>query len=612
MNLKVHVKDVQSAQGMVEFALVLPILLLVILGVFAFGHLFFVYSSVVSASREAARWGAAVGVAPSGSPRYQDCASIRAAAVRVGAFAGVDPNIVEIEYDDGPTTMPDANCPLVGPGPDPSLIERGDRIVVRITVQYTPIVPLVNLPSFPITAETARTIVKSVPIGDAPVAEDPCITIVTFDPLIANPPSPSVTGEPVEFSVTLTAADGTTPTGEVNYSDSDGNIMGPIPLSAGGAVFPALAFQSAGDKTIRVDYVPDNTCHLASALADVPYTVNPAPTTLTITDPNNPSMVGNEVLFDIQLAVTPPGDVTTSGPVGEALTISAPGGSCEPLSAALTSICRFTPTEVNPALSVTVSYPGSAHYLPSSAEQIHTVNRLGVTMTINPNTSPIDLGETVTFFIQVTVPTGGASVEGEQVAVQSSDGSCTVTLNSANAGSCSFTPGSAHNSLGVTAYYPGNAEYDPTSASTSIRVETSNCPTTGSMSFATSGALQFQVRNTSPGNVNLTLSSVRVTWPNNEDNTTNLTSVRFGGNLNSCVTTGGQSGRNCVWTGNLPPPAQTLSSGGPSNWRGFGLALNAGVSKDMRVVFSYALPVGNYSVDLTFGSACTVTVTGSR
>ncbi|NTV75723.1 MAG: pilus assembly protein, partial [Holophaga sp.] len=52
--------------------------LLLILGGFAFGHMFFVYSSVVSASREAARWGAAVGEAPSALPRYQDCASIRA------------------------------------------------------------------------------------------------------------------------------------------------------------------------------------------------------------------------------------------------------------------------------------------------------------------------------------------------------------------------------------------------------------------------------------------------------------------------------------------------------------------------------------------------------
>src|SRR5512135_3039955 len=86
---KIRLQNLQTAQGMVEFALVLPILLLVIFAVFAFGHLFFTYSSVVSASREAARWGSASGVSESLRPRYSDCDSIRAAAVRVGTFAGV-------------------------------------------------------------------------------------------------------------------------------------------------------------------------------------------------------------------------------------------------------------------------------------------------------------------------------------------------------------------------------------------------------------------------------------------------------------------------------------------------------------------------------------------
>src|SRR5512133_1033593 len=79
----------QTAQGIVEFALVLPILLMLILGVFAFGHLFFVYSMTVSASREAARYGAAVGVTPNGIPRYRDCREIRNTATRIGGIVGV-------------------------------------------------------------------------------------------------------------------------------------------------------------------------------------------------------------------------------------------------------------------------------------------------------------------------------------------------------------------------------------------------------------------------------------------------------------------------------------------------------------------------------------------
>ena len=50
----------QKAQGMVEFALVLPILLLLVLGIIEAGRLLFYYGVVTNASREAARFGSAV------------------------------------------------------------------------------------------------------------------------------------------------------------------------------------------------------------------------------------------------------------------------------------------------------------------------------------------------------------------------------------------------------------------------------------------------------------------------------------------------------------------------------------------------------------------------
>src|SRR5574338_1272037 len=158
-------KNKEKAQGMVEFALVLPILLLVILGIFAFGHMFFAYSSVVAASREAARYGAGVGVGTGSTLRYQDCGGIRAAAENVSKFAGVintgttgDYNAedagIYIGYDSGPSTTVYDDCPVAGTGP--ASVSLGDRILVRVTVDYVPSVPFLNLPAFPLTATTAR------------------------------------------------------------------------------------------------------------------------------------------------------------------------------------------------------------------------------------------------------------------------------------------------------------------------------------------------------------------------------------------------------------------------------------------------------------------------
>jgi hypothetical protein len=50
-----HFTEQYRAQGMVEFALALPIVLMLMLGVVEFGRLMVTYSSVYTASREAAR-----------------------------------------------------------------------------------------------------------------------------------------------------------------------------------------------------------------------------------------------------------------------------------------------------------------------------------------------------------------------------------------------------------------------------------------------------------------------------------------------------------------------------------------------------------------------------
>ncbi len=91
----------EKAQGMVEFALVLPLLLLVMFAVVEFGRLLLIYSAVFSASRDAARYGAASGSPGNYIPYYQDCAGMRAAARRFGSLVGIQDTNITISYDDG-------------------------------------------------------------------------------------------------------------------------------------------------------------------------------------------------------------------------------------------------------------------------------------------------------------------------------------------------------------------------------------------------------------------------------------------------------------------------------------------------------------------------------
>lgn len=145
----------QYGQGLVEFALILPVFLTLIMGIVEFGRLMFVYNSVATASREAARYGASVGVNPSGVEHFEDCSGIRDTAQRLAGIAPIEDTDIVIEYDNPATGFHETSCP-------PSQFELGDRIIVSVTISFEPIVPLIDMPPIPVTSETKRTVLRDV------------------------------------------------------------------------------------------------------------------------------------------------------------------------------------------------------------------------------------------------------------------------------------------------------------------------------------------------------------------------------------------------------------------------------------------------------------------
>lgn len=79
----------QRGATVVEYALVAPLLFLLIFGVIEFGRGIATYTAVSSAAREGARYAAAVGESPHtpGIPRYLDCEGIRRGPVPPGGVA---------------------------------------------------------------------------------------------------------------------------------------------------------------------------------------------------------------------------------------------------------------------------------------------------------------------------------------------------------------------------------------------------------------------------------------------------------------------------------------------------------------------------------------------
>lgn len=210
-------KQSERAQGVVEFALVLPLLLLVVLGLIEAGRLLFIYSAVSTASREAARYGAAAGDVGMGVPHYKDCTGIKAAAKRIGNLVAIEDNDIAITYDHGPNTPIFAtSCEAL----DPAAVKGADRIIVQVIASYQPIVPLVNFPPFPIVSQTSRTIIKDISIQGTP------------DDYPTNTPTPTVTSTPTPTNTpTPTFTPTNTPTDTPTPTETSTPTLGPSPTA---------------------------------------------------------------------------------------------------------------------------------------------------------------------------------------------------------------------------------------------------------------------------------------------------------------------------------------------------------------------------------------------
>jgi Flp pilus assembly protein TadG len=151
----------QRGQSMTEFALMLPILLLLLFAIFDFGRMLFMYNQLSAAAREGARYGSLVGVAANQNhtPQYIDCAGIRQAVRdKLGLPVNLPNSAIKIGYDKG-------QGPIVftcDSGPSRNAIERGDRVVVTVESSHRFVTPFLGaLDPIPFSFTASRTILKS-------------------------------------------------------------------------------------------------------------------------------------------------------------------------------------------------------------------------------------------------------------------------------------------------------------------------------------------------------------------------------------------------------------------------------------------------------------------
>lgn len=152
-------------QGMVELALTLPLFLLLVYGIFELGRVIFMYSAVLNASRDAARYAAASGKSPNNIAYYKDCTGIKAHADKVSAFVDLSATgAVTISYDHGPgitNDLPGTCEDLKAAG---TLLATGDRVLVTVTAMFNPVVTITGFENIPISSTSARSLITNLDI----------------------------------------------------------------------------------------------------------------------------------------------------------------------------------------------------------------------------------------------------------------------------------------------------------------------------------------------------------------------------------------------------------------------------------------------------------------
>ncbi len=165
----------KRAQAMVEFAIAMPVLLLMLYGLMEFGRMVFIYSLVNTASRDAVRYASAYGYSDDGYLKYRYCAGIRAVAKQAAYIVPLVNSNITITYDSGPNTSSlfvngcnNDNPNAAGEDTRVGNINSGTRVTVTVQATYTPLIGFLKLTPKALSSTNSRTILGVLSLNTYP------------------------------------------------------------------------------------------------------------------------------------------------------------------------------------------------------------------------------------------------------------------------------------------------------------------------------------------------------------------------------------------------------------------------------------------------------------
>ena len=278
---------------------------------------------------------------------------------------------------------------------------------------------------------------------------------------VASSAAPSVVGQSVTLTATITPPAGAGPTGTVQFYDN-GTALGPAESVSGGAATLTTSGLGLGSHPITATYGGDGNFTGVTTGVAFSQVVNQAGTTTTVTSSANPGEVGVAITYTATVTVNAPGGGTPTGKVS-----FTDGGSsisgCQnltlPVTAPLFVQCPQT-YATNSTHSIVATYAGDANYVGSAnSAYSESVSQVGTSTGISATAGSITYGQSVTFTATVTAatgnPTGSVTFFDNGTAIGTSAVSTTAGVTKATLTLTTLPAGSDT----VTATYGGSTEF---------------------------------------------------------------------------------------------------------------------------------------------------------
>jgi hypothetical protein len=267
---------------------------------------------------------------------------------------------------------------------------------------------------------------------------------------VAASVNPSVFGQTVIFTATVTSATPGTITGTVTFKNG-AIVLGSGVVSGGKATFSTSAL-IIGIHSITGIYSGDAT-YATSTSPALSHTVNKAASKTTMTSSVDPSVFGQAVQFTATVTAVAPGAGTPTGTVTFKNGLVVVGSGTLVSGKATFSTSALTVG----AHSITATYNGGIDFNTSLSSPVtQTVNKAATKTTLTSSANPSILGHAVTFTATVVAVAPGSGAPTGSVTLK--DGATVLGTGTLISGKATFTTSLlAHGSHSMTAVYLGSA-----------------------------------------------------------------------------------------------------------------------------------------------------------